>query len=143
MEALDFRVSRRGPAPPVSTGRLSPGQQHYLTGARQLARLMDARWGIGPLRFGLDSILGLAPGLGDAVAAVISLYQVWVGVQLGLPGSKLGRMLGNTIFDFLIGLVPFVGDLADTFFKVHIRNLRIIEQHVRDTERGSRGGRGR
>ena len=64
------------------------------------------------LRFGLDLMLGLFPGLGDVVTSAISLLIVHHAWPSGAPKSVLARMLGNVGVDFLIGSVPLVGDLV-------------------------------
>ena len=116
----------------------SPAQRSMLAGARGLAHLFDDRFRIFGIRFGLDNIVGFIPFVGDAIAAVASLYLVLVGIQLRLPPTKLARMIAIAGADFLIGLIPFVGDAADLVFKSHVRNLRIIEEHVRRVEGGGR-----
>lgn len=93
---------------------------------------MDTRWGIGPFRFGADAVVGLVPAAGDLVSGLASAYMLWVGIQLGLPLIKLVRMAANVAIDLLLGVVPVAGDAADALFKSHVRNLRIIEEHVRD-----------
>lgn len=53
----------------------------------RLARLMDSRFripGTG-IRFGLDPILGLVPGLGDAAAALPALYILFEARRMGVP----------------------------------------------------------
>jgi hypothetical protein len=128
------------------TGEREPGpltatQHRSMASARQLARLMDSRFGVGGVRFGLDPILGIVPGLGDAVASVASIHLLLVGLHLGVPGSKLARMALNIGVDFVFGLVPVLGRVTDLIFKANTRNLRILEAHVLDLERrhGSRG----
>ena len=113
---------------------LTPLQRQSLASARRIARLMDARFGVPGIRFGLDSIVGLIPGVGDAITTAVSLYLIGVGVHLGLPKRSLARMLLNTGFDFVTGLVPVAGDAVDLLFKANMRNLRIIEDHVRRVE---------
>jgi hypothetical protein len=79
-------------------------------------------------RFGLDAIIGLVPGAGDIVGALLGLYGVWAARQLGAPASLLMRMLGNIAVDAVAGAVPIVGDLFDFAYKPHVRNLVLIEQ---------------
>ena len=79
----------------------------------QLARLMDSRFripGTG-IRFGLDAIAGLVPGLGDAAAALPALYILFEARRMGVPVSLRIRMIVNIAIDFLIGAIPLVGDL--------------------------------
>ena len=133
MRPVDYYIPpRKGPP---QAAPLTMAQRRYLAGARQLARWMDVKWGIGRLRFGLDTVIGLVFGVGDVVAGMASLYQMWVAIQLGVPMRKLLLMTVNSVVDLLFGLVPLGCDIADMFFKSHMRNLRIIEEHVRQIER--------
>lgn len=117
-----------------SYGPLTDQQRAWLAGARWLARVMDTQFSIFGFRFGFDPLVGLVPWVGDAVMALSSLYMLWVGVQLELPPAKLARMAANIAVDLTFSLVPVVGDLADMVFKAYVRNLRILEEHVRELE---------
>ena len=79
---------------------------------------------------GLDVILDLIPVGGDVIGAVLGLYMVWEAQNLKMPMSATVRMLGNVGFDFLLGLIPFVGAIPDFFFRSNTRNLRIIKKHL-------------
>ena len=95
---------------------------------RWLARLMDTAFEVPGTgwRFGIDPIIGLAPGLGDAITTVVSAYIVAEAVRLGVPRWTIARMIGNVAIDALIGLVPLLGDLFDAGFKSNVRNLRLM-----------------
>jgi hypothetical protein len=80
-------------------------------------------------RFGLNSVIGLAPGAGDAVLTLISLYFVYEAVRLGLPRRKIMRMLGNVAIESLLGTVPLLGDFFDVIWKANLRNVEIIDRH--------------
>jgi Domain of unknown function (DUF4112) len=110
--------------------RPTPDRQLLL--ARWLARSMDNRWRLGPLRFGLESVLRLVPIVGGTSSAALSLYQVALAVRLRLPPSKLTRMAVYVGVDLVLGLIPYLGDLANVFFRVHLRNQRIIDRHIDD-----------
>lgn len=98
---------------------------------RWLANVLDTAVRLpGGFRFGADSIIGLAPGVGDLATALIACYFVWEGKRLGLPRRKLARMWVNVGLDFGLGALPILGDLFDTIFKANVRNLRIIEDHL-------------
>ena len=73
----------------------------------------------------------MLPVGGDAVLGAISLYIIYEAAQLGVPGHKLARMLANVGVEVLGGSVPIVGDLFDMALKANLRNLAIIEEHVR------------
>lgn len=79
---------------------------------------------------GLDVILDLIPIGGDFIGAALGLYMVWEARNLKMPGSAVLRMLGNVGFDWLLGLIPFVGIIPDFFFRSNSRNLRIIRRHL-------------
>jgi hypothetical protein len=98
---------------------------------RRLAWLIDA---IGRVpgtrfRFGLNSVIGLAPGAGDALLTLISLYIVFEAVRLGLPRRKIFRMLANVGVEATLGALPLLGDLFDVMWKANLRNVAIIDQH--------------
>lgn len=97
---------------------------------RWLANFLDTAVRLpGGFRFGADSVIGLAPGVGDVATALIACYFVYEGRRLGLPKSKLMRMSGNVVLDLVFGALPILGDLFDTIFKANVRNLKIIEEH--------------
>lgn len=104
-----------------------------LTRLRRLAWLIDgAFWLPGTrFRFGLNSVIGLLPVGGDAVLGALSLYIIYEAARLGVPRHKLVRMLANVGVEVIGGSVPIVGDLFDMALKANLRNLAIIEDHVR------------
>jgi hypothetical protein len=79
---------------------------------------------------GLDAIVGLIPGIGDALAAAISIYMAWEARNLKLSRWQWLRMGGNIAFDAMIGTLPLVGDAADLLYRSNSRNLKIIKQHL-------------
>ena len=99
---------------------------------RRLAWLMDGAFRLpgSKFRFGLNSLLGLPPGAGDAVLGAISLYIVYEAYRLGVPRPDIARMIGNVVVETAIGAVPVAGDLFDVAFKANLRNLAIIDRHV-------------
>ena|ERR1700722_8569248 len=104
-----------------------------LTRLRHLAWLIDGAFGLPGtrFRFGLNSVIGLLPVGGDAVLGVLSLYIIYEAAQLGLPRHKLLRMGANVGIEVLGGSVPILGDLFDMALKANLRNLRIIDDHMR------------
>ena len=79
---------------------------------------------------GLDVILDLIPGVGDIAGAALGAYIVWEARNLGMSKWQLTRMSGNVGFDFLLGLIPWVGAIPDFFFRSNTRNLRMIRRHL-------------
>lgn len=110
----------------------APDADAGLARARLLARALDSAFhlpGTG-LRFGLDPVLGIVPGLGDLAGAALSGYIVITGVRLGASPSVTLRMLANVAIDTMIGTVPVVGDLFDAGWKSNARNVALIERHL-------------
>ena len=120
-----------------------PTRVDPLARARALARLLDSAASVPgtKIRFGLDPILGLVPGLGDVAGAALSGYLVLLAQRLGAPRAVVLRMLANVATDTIAGTVPVVGDLFDVAFKSSTRNLALLERAIQTpagTERASR-----
>jgi hypothetical protein len=98
--------------------------------AQKLANLLDTavKLPIIPIRIGLDSIVGLIPGAGDAIMLLVSLRIVWLGKSLGMPSSLVAQMVKNSAIDFGLGFVPFIGDIVDVFYKANQKNVRLMEK---------------
>lgn len=97
-----------------------------------LARLLDAAVRIPGtnIRFGLDSLIGLVPGVGDLTGAALSGYIVLAAARLGVPPTVLTRMLLNLGVDTLVGTVPLLGDLFDVGFRANLRNAALLERYA-------------
>lgn len=101
-----------------------------------MAWLLDRSIPIGgKWRIGLDPLLGLIPGAGDWLGAVLSLYLLYEAARLGVPTRVLVSMAGNILVEAIIGAVPVLGDLFDFVWQANIRNLQLIEQHTNTTLR--------
>ncbi|WP_373352991.1 DUF4112 domain-containing protein [Pseudoroseicyclus sp. CXY001] len=99
----------------------------------KVARLLDARWRIFGVPFGLDSLIGLVPGVGDTVVLAPSAWMIWRARELGLPRHQIAKMMINTGVDYVVGLVPVLGDLFDLGFKANLRNAAILRAHLTKT----------
>ncbi len=95
-----------------------------------LARLLDDSIPIPgtSFRIGLDGLIGLIPGLGDAAGAISSSMIVYLSAKAGVPLSVLAKMVGNVVVDSIIGVVPILGDIFDFTFKANSRNARLLQQ---------------
>jgi hypothetical protein len=91
------------------------------------------------LRIGLDPILGLVPWLGDTATALFSLYLIGSAIHYGLPKVVILRMAMNVAFDYLIGVIPFVGDAADFFVKSNRWNLSLFRRYAQERRPPSSG----
>ena len=120
----------------------SPTPNDQLTDLQRLARLLDSSIRLpGGYRIGLDGIIGLVPGIGDAVAATLSTYIVVRGARLGASTMTLVRMMGNILLELVVGFVPVLGDLFDFAWKANNRNIALLERHA--SELSGEGSAGR
>jgi len=106
-----------------------------------LATLMDTAFLVPgtQIRFGLDALIGLVPGIGDAVTTLISLYIVSEARALGAPPLVIARMIANVALDGLVGAVPLAGDAFDVAFRANRRNMALLRAHLDEVEgRGPR-----
>lgn len=90
-------------------------------------------------RIGLDPLIGLAPGIGDAASAVVSVALLGAALRLGVPRVILLRMGLHIAADYLIGIVPLVGDVTDAFYKANRRNLTLLRKHAHGRRRPTLG----
>ena len=105
-----------------------------------LAKLMDSQFKIPGtnIKFGLDALIGLIPGVGDFATFLISGYMVTVLASNGASGFVLARMVLNVIIDSLFGAIPILGDIFDVAFKANQRNITLMQQHyVEGRHKGS------
>ena len=93
-----------------------------------LADLLDTKFSILGLRFGVDGILGLLPGIGDAASLIVGLYLVAVAVRAGASFGLVCAMLMRLALDTVLGLVPVLGDIADVFYKANARNAKMLRK---------------
>ena len=102
---------------------------------RRMAWLIDGAFSLPGtrFRFGLNSVIGLLPVGGDAVLGALSLYIIYEAAKLGIPRHKLAHMAANVGIEVLGGSVPIIGDLFDMALKANLRNLAIIEDHLRSS----------
>jgi hypothetical protein len=99
---------------------------------KRIAWLTDTAWRIPftRIRFGLDSLIGLMPGLGDGVMMLVSIYTIVLAHKAGAPGNLLLRMATNVAVDFGAGSIPLVGDIFDLVFKSNVRNLNLLTEFL-------------
>ena len=89
------------------------------------------------IRFGLDALIGLVPGIGDVVTTFLSLYIVKEARALGAPRHVILRMLGNVALDSVVGAVPVAGDVFDVMWRGNRRNMALLRGWLEREERRS------
>jgi Domain of unknown function (DUF4112) len=83
------------------------------------------------IRFGLDGIIGLIPGLGDVLGGLASCILIVAAWFRGVPYVGLMRMVVNLGIEVLVGAIPFVGDAFDIAWKANRRNYALMVRHLR------------
>jgi hypothetical protein len=122
----------------MATSREGPTEGVTARELRRLAWLLDESIPLpGGYRIGLDGIVGLIPGVGDAAGLAASSYILLRARRYGVPRVVMARMLGNVLLDFVVGAIPVLGDLFDFGFKANRRNIGLMQQYLVD-ERGMR-----
>jgi hypothetical protein len=95
-----------------------------------LANIMDTAIVLpGNIRIGADAVIGLVPGIGDAITTGLSLWIVKEAHALGASKHVLTRMIGNVAVDALTGVVPVLGDAFDVIWRANRRNVRLLREH--------------
>lgn len=100
-----------------------------------------ARWfdyafeGPGGFRFGFAGLIGLIPGIGDIIDALISLYIVYRAIQLQIPRVAIARMVVNIGLEASVGAVPLLGDVFVIGYKANRRNYHLLRNHMLDSRR--------
>jgi hypothetical protein len=106
-----------------------------------LSRYLDGLFtipGVG-WKFGLDSIIGLIPNVGDISTSLVSFYILVAGVRYGVPKITLLRMAFNIALDYIVGSIPFIGDAFDFFWKSNKQNMDLIRERGRGLGQGTTG----
>jgi Domain of unknown function (DUF4112) len=102
-----------------------------------LARLLD-EWFRVPgtsIRFGLDGIIGLVPGVGDILGGLASTILIVAAWVRGVPYVTLARMVVNVGIEVLLGTIPLLGDAFDIAWKANRRNYALIVRHLEQTRK--------
>jgi hypothetical protein len=116
----------------VRAKRAAPSREVDLALSRQVAKLMDDAVTVPGTSFGvgLDAVIGLLPGIGDAAGSVISGVIVRDAIRARVPMPVLALMGFNLILDALLGLVPAVGDFLDVAHRANRKNVRLLMREV-------------
>lgn len=98
--------------------------------AQKWANLLDTAFKLPVINFrvGLDSLVGLIPGVGDALMLFAGFRIIRMGQKLGMPKGLIKVMVRNSVIDFGLGFIPVIGDVADFFYKSNRKNVHIMER---------------
>src|SRR5258706_11495312 len=87
------------------------------------------------LRFGLDPILGLIPGFGDAAGAILAGWMLVEAVRLGASRATVLRIAGHVALDAAVGAIPLLGGIFHFGWKANLRNVALLERHLAAPDR--------
>src|SRR5215212_2227199 len=121
----------------------APEPAHVNKSVERLGWLMDDLFRVPVLgwRFGLDALVGLIPGLGDTGTALVSFYILAAGVRHRVPKITLLRMGLNIGIDYVLGMLPVVGDIADAWWKSNQKNVALLRERATISAGEARAGR--
>jgi hypothetical protein len=100
---------------------------------RWLADLLDSKFRIPGtnIRFGLDPIFSIFPGLGELVSPAFTALILAQALRERVPAPVIVRMIVNALIDAAVGAVPVAGTVADVFWRANNANLALLERHAR------------
>lgn len=98
----------------------------------RLANLLDTKFALPGTnwRFGLDSIIGLVPGVGDLITTGLGAYIIYRARELGAPSWLIASMTANLAIDGVVGAIPLVGDVFDFAFRANAKNVRMLRRYL-------------
>ena len=124
--------------PPEKRAGAKPGDDPFVA---LVARLMDEAFTIPgtKIRFGLDPLIGLLPGLGAGASAAVSLVLIALSARRRVPKIVLVRMALNVLLNAGLDALPVVGDALSIFFRSNSRNYELLRKHAGTARATTRG----
>ena len=105
-----------------------PSQPRVDKNLERLARLMDDQFELLGFKFGINFIVDLVPEVGDIITTAIAMYIFFQALRYDIPKSTIARMMTNIGIYFLVGLVPWLGDLFGAWWKPNRRNVDLLRK---------------
>jgi len=78
------------------------------------------------IRFGLDGIVGLVPGIGDVLGGIASCIIILAAWMRGVPYVTVVRMVANVGIEVVVGAIPILGDAFDIAWRANRRNYALL-----------------
>jgi len=100
--------------------------------ANLISHALDDRFKIPgtSIRYGFDSLIGFIPVVGDSITLGVSGYTVYLARRAGIRKRIIAKMLKNIGVDYVVGLVPLVGDIFDFAIKANLKNAKLINEEI-------------
>lgn len=102
----------------------------HIAFAQRLVTLMDTKFSLFGIRFGIDPLLDVLPGFGSMIGAGISCYLFWIAYQLKVLSRIYWTMGWHILLDYLLGLLPFIGVVIDLFYRSNTKNLALLTPFI-------------
>ncbi len=93
------------------------------------------------IRFGLDGIVGLVPGIGDLLGGLASCLLILAACVRGVPRATVARMMLNVAIETAVGSLPVVGDMFDIWFRANRRNYALMTRALEASPLAEKGRR--
>lgn len=124
---MNVQRTRRDSGIPVRPERIEVDPKSEL-----IAKLMDSAFVIPgtKIRFGFDALIGLFPGIGDSLGALISSFLIVQGSRMGVPRIILARMAMHIFINTVIGAVPVFGDVFSVFYRSNRKNYELLRRYA-------------
>lgn len=114
-----------------SSFRSAESKRAALARIDMLSKLFDTAFTLpgSNVRFGVEALMRLVPGIGDAAASGLSCYLLYEAHRLEVPQQVFARLVANVAIEGIVGAVPVLGDLFDVGFRANRRNVAILKEH--------------
>ena len=90
------------------------------------------------IRFGLDGIVGLIPGVGDVIGGVASCIIIIAAWVRGVSYPVVTRMVANVAIEVVVGSVPVLGDMFDIAWRANRRNYALLTGSIEEPRKHTR-----
>ncbi|QPG76149.1 hypothetical protein FOA43_003535 [Brettanomyces nanus] len=98
---------------------------------QNMAYRMDACFKRIGIRVGLGGLIGLIPAIGDIVVLILNAYIFSQIVRVdNFPYSVTSKMVYNLVLDFVLGLIPIVGDIFSIGYRANTRNFTLARDYM-------------
>lgn len=113
------------PAPELNP---SPPPRDPRGWSREIAHILDSLFTLpgSKLRIGLDPVIGLIPGVGDALVSALGSLIVIAAMRAGAPRLLVMRMAANLLLNAAVGVIPVAGDLFSVWFRSNAKNYALL-----------------
>ncbi len=98
-----------------------------------LATLLDDQFEILGFRFGINFIIDLIPVAGDVITTIIALYVFFAALRYKVSVWTVARMIFNIAVYFIVGLIPYLGDIFGAWWKPNKRNVNLVRRSIAKT----------